>query len=135
MDLKSTKKLLIALAILFSYIGFSQQYAPFTVRYQDNLKGDLTFIGNNILNRAEGAWGPNDDYNNQNTNSSGRSWNRDPETGGYFNVNDRKDMRFINVDPANTFNSSSADFSFPQVNCNQIRYAGLYWSATYNSDF
>ncbi len=135
MDSKSTKKLLIAFAILFSYIGFSQQYAPFTVRYQDNLKGDLTFIGNNILNRAEGALGPNDDYNNLNTNGINRSWNRDPETGGYFNVNDRKDMRFINVDPANTFNSSSADFAFPQMNCNQIRYAGLYWSATYPRDF
>ncbi|NER09938.1 gliding motility-associated C-terminal domain-containing protein [Muriicola jejuensis] len=44
-------------------------------------------------------------------------------------------MQYIDVDsdPA-TFSSSSATFTFPDASCNLIRYAGLYWSATYPSE-
>ena len=117
---------------LFSFIGFSQEYNNFEVRYQSNLRGDLTFIGNSIVNRDGGTstTEPNDPYNNLSTN-----WSSNPETGGRFNYNDYKDMRYIDVDnDPSTFSSSSATFTFPQPDCNLIRYAGLYWSATYPRD-
>lgn len=117
---------------LFSFIGFSQEYNNFEVRYQNNLRGDLTFIGNNIVNRDGGTSStePNDPYNNLSTD-----WSSNAETGGRFNYNDYKDMRYIDVDnDPSTFSSSSATFNFPQADCNLIRYAGLYWSATYPRD-
>ena len=138
MALRPTKIILIAFAVLCSFVGFSQEYNNFEVRYQDNIKGDLTFIANNIVNRDGGTTTtePEDAYNNQNTDTRfNPASNRDQETGGFFNVNDFKDMQYINVDPDPTrFSSSSATLNFPDVDCNRIRYAGLYWSATYPSE-
>jgi len=134
MTTESSKKILVVLAILCSFLGFSQEYNNFDVRYQNNMKGDLIFISNQILNRDQGTntTTPEDPYNNLNTNPRNRWWNRNPETGGYFNVNDWKNMQYIDVDnDTNTFSSSSASLVFPQTDCNLIRYAGLYWSATY----
>ncbi len=132
-----TKKILILGLFLLGYTGFSQEYTPFSVRYQDNIKGDLTFISNQIVNRLDPVNGvtPLDPYNNLNTNGAWNpASNRNFETGGRYNYNDYKDMRYINVDPTNTFNSSSATLNFPSLDCNQIRYVGLYWSATYPRD-
>ena len=129
------KKSVLITAILFLSALFytnAQEYNTFEVRYQNNLRGDLTFIGNNIVNRDGGSAStePNDPYNNLSTNN-----NSNNETGGRYNYNDYKDMRYIDVDSdPTTFSSSSANFTFPQANCNLIRYAGLYWSATYPRD-
>jgi len=115
----------------------SQEYNNFEVRYQDNIKGDLTFISNQILNRDGGTstTEPEDGYNNLNNNGS--YWpasNRDFETGGRYNYNDYKQMQYVNVDPGGgRFSSSTANLVFPNPDCNRIRYAGLYWSATYPS--
>ena len=49
-----TKNFLFACVVLFSYVGISQEFNTFDVRYQNNLKGDLTFIANNIVNRDGG---------------------------------------------------------------------------------
>ncbi|AKA34957.1 T9SS type B sorting domain-containing protein [Flagellimonas lutaonensis] len=106
---------------LFSFIGFSQEYNTFDIRYQNNIKGDLTFIANNIVNRdgGTGSTEPEDPYN---------------ATGNSSTYNDWLNMQYIDVDnDPSTFSSSRATFTFPQANCNQIRYAGLYWSATYPS--
>ncbi|WP_400071265.1 T9SS type B sorting domain-containing protein [Zobellia russellii] len=143
---KSLKKILAGALFLYAFAGFSQEYKAFTrtypsgenFRYQTNIKGDLTFISNSILNRDEGIPGrrPEDSYDNLNTN--GNYWpssNRNTETGGYYNYNDRKNMRYIDVDTdTSTFSSSTATFTFPEADCNLIRYAGLYWSATYPRD-
>ena len=110
----------------------AQEYNSFEIRYQNNIKGDLTFIGNNIVNRDGGTatTEPEDAYNNLSTDS-----NSDPETEGFFNYNDFKNMQYIDVDAdPSTFSSSSSTFTFPQNDCNLIRYAGLYWSATYPSE-
>ena len=40
--------------LLFAYTGTSQIKNDFDVRYENRLKGDLTFIANNIVNRDEG---------------------------------------------------------------------------------
>ncbi len=117
-----TRKTGLALALLFSLIGFAQEYHSFDIRYQNNIKGDLTFIANNIVNRDGGSGNtePEDPYNS---------------TGNSSTYNDWLDMQYIDVDndPA-TFSSSRANFTFPNANCNLIRYAGLYWSATYPSE-
>jgi large repetitive protein len=124
------QKLFIACIFLVSYVGISQEYTSFTrtypngntFRYQNNIKGDLTFIANNIVNRDGGTSStePEDPYD---------------ETGSSSTYNDWLNQQYIDIDSdATTFSSSSADFTFPQATCNLIRYAGLYWSATYPSE-
>ena len=98
---------------------FAQEFNSFDIRYQSNLKGDMTFIANNIVSIDEGGYVPNDNYD---------------LTGGASEYNDFLNMQYIDVDSdPTTFSSSSAIFSFPQEDCNVIRYAGLYWSAAYPS--
>ncbi|WP_209401228.1 T9SS type B sorting domain-containing protein [Pseudozobellia sp. WGM2] len=129
---KLIKNILAGTLFIVTCTVFSQEYNDFEVRYQANLKGDLTFISNNILNRDGGTstTEPNDAYNNL---SSSTSWNT--ETGGRLNYNDYKNMQYIDVDTdPSTFSSSTATFNFPNPDCNRVRYAGLYWSATYPSD-
>ncbi|MBT8283390.1 MAG: DUF11 domain-containing protein, partial [Muriicola sp.] len=117
-----TQKLLLVCIALISYFGYSQEFTPFTIRYQNNIKGDLTFIANNIVNRDGGTGNtePEDPYN---------------ATGNSSTYNDWLNQQYIDVDSdPTTFSSSSATFAFPNANCNLIRYAGLYWSATYPSE-
>ncbi|MEX0315552.1 MAG: hypothetical protein AB3N18_15350, partial [Allomuricauda sp.] len=116
-------KTAVFLAIgLISLVGFSQEYNSFDIRYQNNIKGDLTFIANNIVNRDGGdsTSEPEDPYN---------------LTGSSSTYNDWLNMQYIDVDSdGTTFSSSTSTFTFPQANCNLIRYAGLYWSGTYPSE-
>lgn len=131
MMFKFVKKTLLLSLFLLSFIGLSQEYNAFDIRYQNNIKGDLTFIANQIVNRDGGTatTQPEDGYNNLSTN-----WSWNTEAGGAFNYNDYKNMQYVDVDSdPTTFSSSSANFNFPNTNCNIIRYAGLYWSATYPS--
>ena len=124
MNQKLLAKILVLACALFSitFTGYSQEFNTFDIRYQNNLKGDLTFIANNIVNRdgGTGSTEPNDPYN---------------ATGNSSTYNDWLNQQYIDIDsdPA-TFSSSSATLNFPQANCNLIRYAGLYWSATYPSE-
>ena len=76
----SFKQILFGLLIgLLSYLSYGQEFNSFEVRYENNLRGDLTFIGNNILNRDGGTatTEPNDPYNNLSTDTDS-----DRETGG-----------------------------------------------------
>ncbi len=117
-----TQKILAACLVLFSYLGFSQEFNSFEIRYQNNIKGDLTFVANNIVNRDGGTGNtePEDPYN---------------ATGNSSTYNDWLNQQYIDVDSdPTTFSSSTATFTFPNANCNLIRYAGLYWSATYPSE-
>ena len=84
----------------------SQNYEPFTPRFNEDLKGDIVLIGNNILGPDNTAFNDNSVYNH--------------------NV----DMQYIDIDgDASTFSSSSADLDIPNPNCYRIIYAGLYWGA------
>src|SRR5690606_267329 len=106
---------------LFACIFFAGIFAlsaqvkkPFEVRYQDNIKGDITFIGNNIVNRNSG-------------------WNNRPNTPyNGSESNDNLNMQYIDIDDDNsTFSSSRAALEIPDLQCSKIVYAGLYWSAVY----
>ena len=124
MNQKLLAKILVLACALFSitFTGYSQEFNTFDIRYQNNLKGDLTFIANNIVNRDGGTSStePNDPYN---------------ATGNSSTYNDWLNQQYIDVDgDPTTFSSSSAILNFPQANCNLVRYAGLYWTATYPSE-
>ncbi len=104
--------LLVLLSVNFNVL-FAQTAKAFTARYNTSLRGDLTMISNNILNRRTTWSGPNVSY-----------W------GSAFN--DDSDMRYIDVDnDPSTFSSSSATLAIANNTCLKVKFAGLYWGAIY----
>ncbi|MGJ8659795.1 MAG: beta strand repeat-containing protein, partial [Cellulophaga fucicola] len=134
---KFLKSLLIILFLTMSHLGFSQVKNNFEPRYDNSIRGDLTIIANNIVNREgdEGYWVgnwwsgytyvsdpkvPNDPYN---------------QTGSSSTANDSWDMQYIDIDgDASTFSSSSSTLTVPDASCSRVRYVGLYWSAVYANE-
>ena len=97
---------LVILMLCFGLQSFAQNYVPFTPRFDQDVKGDIVLIGNNILGPDNNAFNDNTVYNH--------------------NV----DMRYIDIDgDASTFSSTSADLEIPNPNCYRIIHAGLYWGA------
>ncbi len=96
----------LLIVLLFGIQSFAQNFVPFTPRFDQDLKGDIVLIGNNIL-------GPNNyPYNNNTT------------------YNHNVDMQYIDIDgDPSTFSSSSADLVIPNPNCYIIQHASLYWGA------
>lgn len=104
-----TKASLVVVLLLFGLHAFAQNYVPFTPRFNQDVKGDIVLIGNNILGPDNNAFNDNSVYNH--------------------NV----DMRYIDIDTdTSTFSSSSADLTIANPNCYQIIHAGLYWGAVTN---
>ncbi|MFB9106945.1 hypothetical protein ACFFVK_00010, partial [Flavobacterium gyeonganense] len=118
---------LLFLFILLSNIGSSQNLKPFVRQYNQQLKGDILVIGNNILNRRSVS-------NNGNVTSPNTAYNGTGFNGDF-------DMRYINIDNGATsgiFSSSSANLTVPNNQapadpCYRIAYAALYWSGTLKS--
>nr|WP_321235019.1 T9SS type B sorting domain-containing protein [uncultured Psychroserpens sp.] len=100
-------RITIIVSLLFLGLqSYAQNYEPFTPRFNEDLKGDIVLIGNNILGPDNNAFNDNSVYNH--------------------NVN----MQYIDIDgDASTFSSSSSDLEIPNPNCYRIIYAGLYWGA------
>ncbi|MCM4172497.1 hypothetical protein DHD32_13480 [Arenibacter sp. TNZ] len=135
MGSKNIKKLLLTCFLLLgAFNAYSQVKNTFDVRYENELRGDITFIANNIVNRkTDGYWTgkknnrvwvpgkePNDPYN---------------DTGSSSEYNDDLDMQYIDIDgDSSTFSSSSAILTVPNPDCAKVRYAGLYWSAVYKEN-
>ncbi|CAM1341343.1 T9SS type B sorting domain-containing protein [Tenacibaculum aestuarii] len=102
---------------------------PFKLRTESSLKGNITFIANNTLNRdgqgngssaAENAFdgkGNNDDNGNKYMD--------------YIDIDAFVDENNDGID--DTFSSSSATLNLP--NCSKVTYAGLYWAAIYPYQF
>jgi len=91
--------------------SISQNFTPFAARFNQDIKGDMVLIGNNILGPS------NNPYNNEN---------------GY---NHLEDMQYIDIDnDPSTFSSSSADLEIPNPDCYLVKYAGLYWGAVTKGD-
>ncbi len=121
-NLLSPKNLLIT--AYFFIVGFSAVYAQtpvppgFEKRFETNIKGDVTFLANGIINRANvnNPSQANNPYNGTSNNNS-------------FNV------EYIDIDgDPTTFSSSSSTLNLPDADCTNVRYAALYWSAVYPFD-
>ena len=113
--------LLGGLLFMCGFLTVSAQVKrTFQPRYQENLRGDLTFIANNIVNRDDVSGDPETPYN---------------VTGSSSDLNDFLNMQYIDVDgDLTTFSSSSAVFTLEDPTCSKVRYAGLYWGAVYPFD-
>lgn len=113
---------LLYFAVFGSYLtSYAQEAVPFTPRLGGGsieVRGDIIFVGNNILNRATQA-NPaqaNTPYNGTQNNNA--LW-----------------MEYIDIDgDPSTFSSSSASLTIADPACSQVRYAGLYWAATYPNE-
>jgi hypothetical protein len=100
--------------------SYAQLAVPFKVRYQSYVKGDMTVISNNIVNRKENRTSTSEPYNDISENSK---------------LNDEFEMNYIDIDnDESTFSSSSAQLNLTNSQSKKIKYAGLYWSATYKYD-
>ena len=98
--------LTFVISVLITLTTYAQNFQPFAPRFNQDVKGDIILIGNNILGPDNNAFNNNSVYNH--------------------NV----DMRYIDIDSdPSTFSSSSSDLSIPNPNCYRIIYAGLYWGA------
>ena len=99
----------------------AQEAVPFTPRLAGGnieIRGDVIFVGNNILNRASESnpGQANTPYNGTQNNNS--LW-----------------MEYIDIDgDPSTFSSSSAELDVPDPSCSIVRYAGLYWASTYPNE-
>ncbi len=99
---------------------YAQLAVPFKVRYQSYIKGDMVVISNNIVNRTDNKSSTLDPYNDITENAK---------------LNDEFEMRYIDIDhDESTFSSSSAQLNLNSLPTKKIKYAGLYWSATYKYD-
>ncbi|MDP5230713.1 MAG: T9SS type B sorting domain-containing protein [Cellulophaga sp.] len=117
------KQTILFFILLFCLLSGAnaQEAVPFTPRLEGGnieIRGDIIFVGNNILNRASQA-NPaeaNTPYNGNANNNS--LW-----------------MEYIDIDnDPTTFSSSSAELNIADPACSQVRYAGLYWAATYPNE-
>ncbi|WP_442264452.1 T9SS type A sorting domain-containing protein [Tenacibaculum sp. ZS6-P6] len=109
------KKLILSISIfLTSLLNLKAQDVPFTQRLSADgitVKGDVTFVSNNILNREDSSFSPNDPFNGNGSN-------------GQLNI------QYIDIDnDPTTFSSSSSILNVPT--CSRVVYAGLYWSAVF----
>ncbi|WP_075343731.1 Ig-like domain-containing protein [Tenacibaculum agarivorans] len=152
------KTLLSTLFFIFSLTYLFAQDVPFTQRLQAGgvtLRGDITFIGNNILNRDTQKTG---DLAKQNPNGSFSIFtgNENPNVpydsdlflpsffgGTVVNAsvanNGNLFMDYIDIDDiegisgsSETFSSSKSQLNLPS--CSKVVYAGLYWTAVYPFD-
>lgn len=111
------RKIVFLTMLLVSTTNFAQLSVPFKIRYQGFVKGDMTIIANNSVNRVDFTSGPNEPYYNLTS---------------YAKLNDEFDMAYIDIDEdESTFSSSSAELYLNNSNSKKIVYAGLYWSGTY----
>ncbi len=109
---KLKNSIIVLVLLLGSLQVFAQNFVDFSSptkppRFDQDLKGDILLIGNNILGPSNSAYTGND-------------------------TNDEVNMQYINVDAASDptlFSSSSADLVVPNPECYQIIHAGLYWGA------
>ncbi|TPD68609.1 SprB repeat-containing protein, partial [Flavobacterium microcysteis] len=108
---------LLGCLILCCFSAQAQVAVPFSPRLQNGnlkVKGDILFVGNNIVNRAS---------------ASNPSEANTPYDGPL--ANDRFNMEYIDIDgDPSTFSSSSADLVLTGT-CSKIVYAGLYWASAY----
>ncbi|MNK10931.1 bacterial transduction protein [compost metagenome] len=140
-------RIVVLIVFLLSCLGSQAQVAKtFSPRLPGGnmkVRGDMTMIANSIVNRYQaqrvdsvwvkprrkpGYW----EVTTTPEVSANTPYNL---TGSQSSYNDNVDMRYVDVDnDLNTFSSSKATLTIPDIDCSKVVYAGLYWSATYKSD-
>lgn len=123
MEVRKTLPMKVLLSVittltLFGADLFAQEFKPFTIRYQETVKGDMLVIGNSILNYGVYPAPANTPYT------------------GAHGSNENIDLSYIDIDnDSQTFSSSAASIMPDQVvTCTKIRKAYLYWSAVYSNE-
>ncbi len=112
----STSAFLTIVLVTLTSFSFAQNAAPFKMRYQSTIKGDMAIISNNITNRDDETGSANMAYN----------------TVDNALLNDELNMSYIDIDTdETTFSSSAAKLALANATSKKVVYAGLYWSATY----
>jgi hypothetical protein len=112
----STSAFLSIVLLSIASFSFAQNAAPFKMRYQSTIKGDMTIISNNITNRDDETGDANTPYN----------------TIDNALLNDELNIGYIDIDSdETTFSSSAANLALTNATSKKVVYAGLYWSATY----
>ena len=108
------KHYLLSILLFTSMISvYAQQGQAFSSTFNTRVKGDILQIGNNVVSIH-----PSASYNGNGANQS---------------------LTTVNVDIdgiASTFNSSAGTLQMPNTSrdCYRIRYAALYWAATYEGN-
>ncbi|MDO5608753.1 MAG: hypothetical protein Q4G08_09895 [Capnocytophaga sp.] len=104
-------------SLLFSGVLVAQNASDFKKRFNEEVRGDIVVIGNSILNREESRDKPNTPYDDVSSKAK---------------LNDHFTMKYIDVDNnQNTYSSSSATLRIVSDKGFSLKYAGLYWAATY----
>ena len=116
MKTSTTTSAFLTILLSLASFSFAQNAAPFKMRYQSKIKGDMTIISNNITNRDDETGDANTPYN----------------TIDDALLNDELNIGYIDIDSdENTFSSSAANLALTNPSSKKVVYAGLYWSATY----
>lgn len=113
------KYLLLSILGLFTFTYAKSQTTSsgFKPKYEAFINGDITIIGNNIVNREEKRNKANTPFDERQSTAK---------------VNDQLNMQYIDIDDdKSTFSSSSAYFLPAEKHEVKVVYAGLYWAATY----
>lgn len=111
------KVIVFVFLFLFSIASSKAQNKDLTPRFEEFLKGDISVIGNNIVNRNVPFTPVNKEY--------------DDRDKGAKNSEDFS-MEYINVDEKQgVFSSSCASLIVNAEGNPRIKHVGLYWSATY----
>lgn len=95
----------------------AQSNQQFNIRFNEVVNGNIVMIGNGILNRGGSKENPNSAYDDVSSKAE---------------LNDVLNMQYIDIDANDkTFSSSSAKLMILSDKGFELKYAGLYWAATY----
>lgn len=112
------KKIIIYKVLFLAFLSnVLAQNQAFNIRYEALLNGDVSVIGNQITNRKTLFSKSDTPYNTTDNNAKN---------------NDEFAIQYINIDDKiHNFSSSSAHLALNTNERVTLKYAGLYWAATY----
>ncbi|MFM2387735.1 MAG: Large cysteine-rich periplasmic protein OmcB, partial [Bacteroidota bacterium] len=120
-----SSQFLLVLCALFAATNSSAQL---TLRYSNNIKGDLIFVANNNISCGTGS-GNCTKTNNTPLYTGPDNATLNNNTGNNYTSASLTYFNDIDAD-ATTFNSTSSNYVLPSgTQCPEVVWAGLYWGA------